>query len=441
MLGVAMLVANGANYVLNIFLGRWLSPSEFADASLIVTFMLLLTAIAVSLQLISARFTGVALATSTIAEPAARRAAIDGLSGWLVRRAHLVGAVAGLVLVVGADWWRETFRSVDAMPFVVLGLGMPFYLGQAVGRGVLQGNYRFAGLAATFVVEAAVRCVVGLALVAAGFGVTGATVGLTASFVAVWVHVRVLERRRQGEPVSPTLARDVRLYAVPVAVLLVGQIIVNNGDLLIAKRALDPETAGVYAAIALVGRAVFFLSWSVATTLFPAAARRNEEGESSDALLRSGLAIVAAMGVGFVVGARLLGDPVLGRVFGPEYGNVADPLSRYALATSLFALANLIVSHRLSMGRLRPALVLLGGAVVQTALVFLARSSIDSLVNAQVVAMAILLGAVLINEWLARSSAPETDRSTPTHSSRSGEQISERTEEQAVGTAGQKVLS
>lgn len=395
MLGVAMLLANGANYVLNIFLGRWLSPAEFADASLIVTLMLLLTAIAISLQLISARFTGIALAAASD-DPSESNEAIDTLSQWLVRRAHIAGIIAALILVGGAEWWRETFRSAEALPFVILGIGMPFYLGQAVGRGVLQGHLRFGGLAATFVVEAVVRCAVGLVLVALGFGVTGATIGLTASFVAVWIHVRLLERPGVGQPMSAAVARDVKVYALPVAVLLLGQIIVNNGDVLIAKRFLEPETAGVYAAIALVGRAVFFLSWSVATTLFPAAAQRNEKGESADGLLWSGLAVVGLMGVCFVVGARLLGNPVLGRVFGPEYGNVADPLSRYALATSLFALANLIVSHRLSMGHIRPALVLLGGGVVQTCLLLAFRSSIDSLVNAQIMAMALLLLAVVV---------------------------------------------
>lgn len=401
-LGIAMLLANGANYVLNIFLGRWLTPAEFADASLIVTIMLLLTAIAVALQLISARFTGIAVASGDPAVDGGR-GLIDALARWLVKRAHVGGAIAGLALIVGADWWRDVFRSEDALPFVILGLGMPFYLGQAVGRGVLQGHYRFTALAGTFLVEAVVRCAVGLVLVAAGFGVTGATIGLTASFVAVWLHVRLIERPGPSVALDAAVARDVKAYAFPVAVLLAGQIVVNNGDVLIAKRFLDPDTAGVYAAIALVGRAVFFLSWSVATTLFPAAARRSEKGESADGLLYSGMAVVAAMGACFVVGARLLGNPVLGRVLGPEYGDVAGPLSRYALATSLFAIANLVVSHRLSMGQLRPALVLLAGGAVQTALLFAARSSIESLVDAQILAMALLLIAVLINDRLTSS--------------------------------------
>ena len=393
-LGIAMIGANGGNYLLNVFLGRWLTPPEFADANLMVTIMLLVTAIAISLQLIAARFTGIHAIKGNDDQ-------IGSLATWLERRAMIAGGSVGILLIAGAGVLSEFFNSASPWPFVILGAGMPFYLIQAVGRGVLQGRLRFGALAATFVVEMLTRVILGIALVAAGFGVVGATVALTASFIATWLHVRILQNETVGGAPSAGAVRDLVIYAAPVGVLLLGQIIINNGDVLIAKRFLDPETAGVYAAVALVGRAVFFLSWSVATTLFPAAAQRNEMGEDSNGLLLGGCAIVGLMGVGFVTGAGLLGGTVLGRVFGPEYADVSGPLAWYALATSLFAMANLIVSHHLSTGRIREAIMLIAGGVLQTSLLLLGRGSIDELIRAQVVAMAILLAAVVASHLLS----------------------------------------
>ncbi len=407
-LGVAIILANAGNYLLNVFLGRWLTPAEFADANLMVTIMLLVTAIAVSLQLIAARFASINDATGDHGETAA-------MAAWLERRAGIAGLAVGLTLVIGAPAWRTFFNSESALPFVILGVGMPFYLVQAVGRGVLQGRLAFRPLAATFIVEMVVRVVAGVSLVALGAGVEGATLGLTLSFLATWLHVRILTSHREAGPLSATTVRSVITYAGPVGVLLLGQIIINNGDVLIAKRFLEPETAGVYAAIALVGRAVFFLSWSVATTLFPAAAQRDQAGEDSNGLLYSGLGIVALMGVGFVVGAKLLGGIVLGEVFGPEYGGVSNQLALYAFATSLFAMANLIVSHHLSMGRRRESFLLVGGGVVQTILLLVGRGSIDSLISAQVTAMALLLAVIAASHVLGlRSKQPATVTAHPT---------------------------
>ncbi len=400
----AMIVANGGNYLLNVVLGRWLTPAEFADANLIVTLMLLVTAIAVSLQLMAARFAGV----NAVADNAEGTAS---LAQWLERRALIVGVLVAAVLALGSSFWSELFNSASAWPFVILGIGMPFYLIQAVGRGVLQGELAFGPLAATFVVEMLVRVGIGVSLVAMGLGVEGATIGLTASFLAVWLHVRILTGKPTALPMTGAARTALARYAGPVAVLLFGQIVINNGDVLIAKRFLEPETAGVYAAIALVGRAVFFLSWSVATTLFPAAAQREERGEDTNGLLYAGLGVVAIMGVGFVAGAALLGGTVLGGVFGPEYADVSTPLAWYAFATALFAMANLIVSHHLSMGRQQPAWVLVGGALLQTVLLLFGRSSIDSLVSAQVVAMTILLAAVTVSHFLSMGSKSKRSKS------------------------------
>ena len=392
-LGIAMIVANAGNYLLNVVLGRWLTPAEFADANLMVTIMLLVTAIAISLQMIAARFVGVHVVHEDHVATAA-------LARWLERRAWIVGGALSVGLVAGSGVLSTFFNSESAWPFAILGLGMPFYLVQAVGRGVLQGRLSFRPLAATFVVEMVVRVTLGVALVAMGLGVLGATIGLAASFVATWWHVRMLVGSHEPNTMATSAVRELIIYAGPIALLLLGQIIVNNGDVLIAKRFLEPETAGVYAAIALVGRAVFFLSWSVATTLFPAAAQRGARGEDSNGLLYGGLVIVAIMGACFVAGAALLGGTVLGRVFGPEYADVSSPLAWYAFATSLFAMSNLIVSHHLSTGRRTEAIILLFGGIGQTTALLFSRGSIDSLITAQVASMSVLFLAVLASHFV-----------------------------------------
>ncbi len=424
-LALAMMAANAGNYILNVLLARWLTPAEFADANLMVTLMLLITAVAIGLQLITARYAGINAVAGTGGsdigdgdtgtgteqtddepnlESTGDLGATTALGRWLTSRSLAVGAVLGLILGAGAPFWQEFFRSESALPFIILGIGMPFYLAQAVGRGILQGELRFNSLAATFVFEMVVRVGLGVSLVAIGLGVEGATAALTASFIATWAHVHYFNRNRPQGTIDRDGLRPVLRYAAPVGLLLLAQIIINNGDVLIAKRFLDPYTAGIYAAIALVGRAVFFLSWSVATTLFPASAQRHESGEQSNGLMWAGCGVLVGIGLAATAGARLLGGTVLGRVFGPEYADVSVPLAWYALATSLFAIANLIATHHLSTGRIREAFVLLVGGGLQTSLLLLGRNNIDTLVRAQVIAMSLLLVLVLISHFLPHRS-------------------------------------
>jgi O-antigen/teichoic acid export membrane protein len=388
-LAVAMMATNAGNYGLNVLLGRWLGASEFADANLMVTLMLLVTAIAVSLQLISSRFAGQHEAAGTDHQA-------DQLARWLEQRATAVGVAIAALLVLGAPWWSSFFQTRSAWPFVILGLGMPFYLAQGVGRGVLQGRLRFGPLAATFVIEMVVRLTVSVGLVAAGAGVEGATAGLSVSFLATWLAVRRCEGPRAPGSAPVEELKSVISYTGPVAVLLAGQIIINNEDVLIVKRFFEPATAGAYAGVALIGRAVFFLSWSVVTTIFPATTQREEAGASPAKLVAGGLGAVGAICAVTVVGAVVAGETVLGQVFGDEFVDVARYLPWYAFATSMFAIANLMASYELSVGRTLGPKLILGGAVLQTVLLLAWGGDLGGIIRAQVIAMVTLAIVTLV---------------------------------------------
>ena len=403
-LAVALIVTNAGNYVLNLLLGRWLSPAEFADASLMVTLMLTFASISVCLALVTARFIGIQDAAGHVEDS-------ERLARRLRRVALSVGIVIAALLAAGSPWWRDIFHTGSAWIFVILAGGIPFYLQCAVGRGTLQGRLRFVPLAATFLVEMAVRLSVGSGLVLLGMGVDGATAGLALSLVAAWATVMLFRpsRSRARRPVevgpadvSPDTSTDlagVRAYAAFVSVLLVGQMVINNSDVLIAKASLAPFEAGLYSAVALIGRAVFFLSWSVATVVFPVVAVRHARGESGHRVLAGGIVAVLGIGTVCVVGASLFGGPVLGVVLGPEYSGLSGPLAFYALATTLFAVACLIASQHLATGRIRESWVVLAGAGLQIVLLLLWHNSIAQLIAAQLVTMSVLLAAVVISHF------------------------------------------
>jgi O-antigen/teichoic acid export membrane protein len=377
-------------------LGRWLTPAEFADANLMVTLMLLVTAIAVALQLISARFASIhqARGTDERAEAVAAR----------LRTVALVSGFGLLVLLAApAQWWADVFNTESAWPFVILAAGMPCYLLQAVGRGLLQGRLRFGSLAMTFVLEMVVRLLAGLGLVAAGLGVEGATLGLTLSFVATWLIVRRAQPSVAAAPMQVDELISLRVYALPVIVLLIGQIVINNGDVLVVKAFFPGERAGVYSAIALIGRAVFFLSWSAVTTLFPAVAQRDESGQGSNDLLLVGVGVVAGACALMTGAIAVGGDRFFTGVFGPEYAGVQHLLVQYAIATSCFAIANLIVTYHLSANRAIESRLLVVGAVIQTVLLLTNHSSLSAVLVDQLIAMGLLLVAVAATTVLLRA--------------------------------------
>ena len=53
---LSVLGVNGGNYLYNLVLGRLLGPEQFADAAVLITFLLVLSFVAMTFQLVTAKF-------------------------------------------------------------------------------------------------------------------------------------------------------------------------------------------------------------------------------------------------------------------------------------------------------------------------------------------------------------------------------------------------
>lgn len=399
LLTVTTLIASGINYLVNLLLARWMTPSEFGDANLIVTMMLGLTAVAVSLQFIAAQRVSALNSPTTPGGWQAQRTALS-------RRAWIVGGIIAVALSLSSTVIRDVSSSASAIPFVLLAVGIPFLLAQSVERGVLQGLLSFRALSSTLLVEAAARLTVAVLLVSAGFGVAGATTGITISFIASWWCGRRQVRSAAGESTaaspSTMLSTDHKTSAVATRagqatmILLVGQILINNGDVVLAKVLFDADQAGVYSVVALVGRAIFFLSWSLVTAAFPHAAQGDEVAFA--AVRRQTVRAVAAMSTVLTIAVALVAPRLAPIVFGEAYSSAATLFAPYAIATSLFAIANASASLSVARGRRTPAVLVVVGAIGQTTLLLSLANNSSEMVWLQVGAMAVLTFGILLEQ-------------------------------------------
>ena len=53
---LSVLLVNGGNYLYNLLLGRILGPEAFSDAAIMITFLLALSFVAMTFQLVTAKF-------------------------------------------------------------------------------------------------------------------------------------------------------------------------------------------------------------------------------------------------------------------------------------------------------------------------------------------------------------------------------------------------
>jgi O-antigen/teichoic acid export membrane protein len=391
LLFVSATLVNAGNYLFNLLMGRWFGPAAFADISLVVTLFLVMSFITAGLQTPAARFGALYAADHDWQ-------GLADVRRWSKRRAAWIAGGLMLVLILGSGLWAQFFGAASNWMFVIFGVFIPFYILQGVDRGLLQGRTRFGWLAVTYQVEMWSRLILSLGLALLGLGVNGAVLGIGLSFVAAWV---VAQRVGKDLPPAQSLAQDVgkeiMLFTGPVLVAQLGQILINNSDILIVRRFFVAEEAGAYAALALIGRMVFFATWSIVTAMFPIVAQRFRRGEAHRPLFYLSLGIVLGGSLLIVAVTALFPTQIVQMLFGDAYLAIAPLLWVYAVATMFYALANVVINYRLSIGSTEGTYLAIAAGVTQVAALWVWHESLAQVVWIQVGLMAVLF--VVLMGW------------------------------------------
>jgi O-antigen/teichoic acid export membrane protein len=389
LLMISMTVVNAGNYIYNLIMGRWLGPSLFADLSLIVTLLLVVTFLTAPIQMTTARYSAIHTADGDLN-------ALASIRRFIWRIAAGLGLTLTVLFVAFAPYLQNFFHTQSSLPFIIFGAALPFSLLQGVERGILQGQTRFGILAASYQVEMWTRLLISIGLVAMGLSVNGAVIGISLSFVFTWLTARLAVRDLiPTENISKDVRTELVAFAMPVLVAQLGQILINNSDVILVKRFYEAEQAGQYAALALIGRIVFFATWSVVTTMFPIVAQKQKMGEAHEHLLWLSLGIVLAVSAPIVLLTLIIPEWIVRILFGAQYLGIAPLLWLYALATSLYAMANVVITYRLSLGKGAETRFAIVAGVAQVFGIILFHQTLAQVVYVQVAVMAVLFLSLL----------------------------------------------
>ena len=151
---LSVLAVNGGNYLYNLILGRVLGPAQFADAAVLITFLLVLSFVAMTFQLVTAKFS-VVFENDTF----------KNFISKIYKNATIVGIGLGALIIVFANQLQAVFNTSSSSMFTIFGIGVPLYFLMSVNRGVFQGKKEFKSLSITYQAEMLSRLVITLALI------------------------------------------------------------------------------------------------------------------------------------------------------------------------------------------------------------------------------------------------------------------------------------
>jgi len=346
-IGTAIAAANGLTAVTQLALARLLHP---ADYSLLVTLFVVITIAGVPLAALQATVArGVAADYSERGALGAGAALIES-----ARELVRLSVPLSLALAILAVPVAVVLNVQHVTPLAATVVTVTASAGLTIVWAGLQGTHRFGALGLGQVGFAMAKLILAIGAAWAGAGVAGVMGAIAAATLATLVvgivplapYLRAaahLERARR-----PLLTR----YSHGAGVCLMIFAILTTADVLVARVALRPSTAGSYAAASVVARALLLVPTAITTVLFPHVSTLHDATRERRHLLGALGATTAASIV--PVGLLLLaGRPIMGALFGSRYEAAAPLVGPLSIAMAFYAIAFVYLFHSLSIGHTR----------------------------------------------------------------------------------------
>lgn len=380
-------LATAINFAYNIAVARFLGPTAFGHATAVYTLLILISAVTLSFQIVSAKVV-------------AQQNSLEGKSA-AYRGFHKSAWACGIFVAMCLLLFQKTIADYLKLPtpflVVLLAIGVAFYVPLGTRRGYIQGAYGFHRLGTNLVLEGLVRLGGSLLAIALGFGVPG-VIAANAAAVAV-AYLAAAPKLAAG--VHELHVPDAFREALQAIIFFAGQVLINNCDIVLVKHFFPPIVAGLYAAIALVGRVIFAFSSAVMNSMFPIVAGTRAEERKDHKVLLTSLLLVLGIGSALALGLRLAPAGIWTTFFGPQFeiaGKQGLPylLALYAVTTVVYCLSVVIIAYEMSYKIANTSWVQLAfsGAVVIGICRY--HSSLQQVIWVQLVLMLILLIVVAV---------------------------------------------
>lgn len=192
-------------------------------------------------------------------------------------------------------------------------------------------------------------------------------------------------------------------YSLPTVVTLIAIASLFSSDVIIVKNRFPAQIAGMYAALAVLGKIIYFATFFIVQAVFPILAEQKEKGISSKKTFISVLVSVA--GISFVITIVYFIFPslVVRYLFGEAFMSIVPYVWRYALFMSFYCITNALAMMYLAIGTTSIWSISIFGAILQIIVLFIVPNTLENvLVANQIIIFVLTIFLALLPNLYAR---------------------------------------
>ena len=338
------MLSNVIAYAYHLVIGRILGPEKYGELASLFSLSYLLNVPGLVVQNVIAKYVATYNATG---DDGKVKSLIVTVTKWL--------AVVSLVSVlVSIPLYKNISDYLHVQSpwyvFYILVASVVFFLATVI-TGTLQGYKKFTDLMIFGNIGIILRLTGGVIGAFYGVGATAFANMITAILAYILSFIPIRFMRRVKVVQTKLSVKTISEYGLPSLLCILGITSLYSTDVMLVKHYFSAFDAGMYAALAMMGKVIFFAGSSVAYVLFPVVAERNATGTRSHALIYTSLFIVAGISLGLTIGYYLFPKIALQLLFGSSYLAASSYLGMFGIFITFFSLSNVLTTVLLGLGR------------------------------------------------------------------------------------------
>jgi len=352
------MLSNVIAYAYHLIIGRMLGPEKYGELASLFSLSYLLNVPGLVVQNIIAKYVATYSATH---EDGKAKTLLLTATKWLT-----VASVIIVLITIPAYKSISEYLHVESSWYVfyIFIASIVFFLATII-TGTLQGYKKFTELMVFGNIGIILRLTGGIIGAFYGVGAT-AFANMISTILAYILSFLPLRFIRNVKAMPTKLSvKAISEYGIPSLLCILGITSLYSTDVMLVKHYFSAFDAGMYAALAMMGKIIFFAGSSVAYVLFPVVAERKVTGTRSHALVYMSLAIVAGISLILTCGYFIFPALALQLLFGSSYLAASSYLGLFGLFITFYSLSNVLTMALLGLGRTKIWIILFVATLAQ----------------------------------------------------------------------------
>ena len=404
---VGSMFANFGSYLYHLLMGRMLGPVNYGVLTALISLLYIISIPALTLATTIVKFASVAKAKKNYAK-------VYFLFYDFSRKLLVVSVIIFILFAFGSQVIAE-FLQIPSRALIILTSSLFLIsLLPTVNNGILQAFLNFPFLAANSIFGVILKLALAVGLVKLGFSVGGAMMAILISSLIIylvsffplrflWQYKQSLLLRNKQSLLLRNKGKVAKIdwskitsYAAPVFLAVLGLTSLYTTDIILVKHFFPAFQAGLYAALAVMGKIIFFASNAVPMVMFPLVSERYENGGRYRPFLSQSLILVSGLSAGITGFYFLFPKFMINILYGPSFLATSPYLGLFGIFISLYTLSSVLTSFFLSIRKTRVAFFVLSAAITQIALIWLFHASILQVIQISILVTTLLLFSLLL---------------------------------------------